>query len=352
MNILIDARPLQEATYTGIHKYTYVIISSLIENTSADNIILYTQGKYHERARQWTGSNIYYLHQQLPSKYLNTAYALIGKPDIKQFCIKQLAMHPDIFFLPNLSFFPANSELPYILTVHDISFYLMPELYPTKQKLWHKMIRPIEKLEKAKHICSVSEYTTASLIKNFGIAKEKISTLSASSLFLESYREHGKNDGYLLLFADRNKRKNTETALQAFCNIKKLGHAPNLKLYVCGNVAHIKHTHPDIVYLGYIHEDEVAQYVSGCNALLFPSLYEGLGIPVLQALYSNKKVIAAYHSALAKTAQNAYFIDPYNISDIEKAIIDIDRYPEQPIREALADANPAQQLLTLFRQYS
>lgn len=228
---------------------------------------------------------------------------------------------------------PPVGNVPRILTVHDLRRYCLPELYS-------KPVQPlfVRAIKSADHIIAVSEATKNDIIKVFNIAEDKISVVYlACEKHLAPLSEQAKEEGlnaifsgyssppskYLITLSSPDSRKNILRTVKAFNKIS--GKHKNVKLLIVGlppknkeefeQIQAMLSANENIIMTGPV--EDIHQYIACSSGLLFPSLYEGFGIPVLEAFALNVPLLAANCTSLPEIgADGAIYVDPWDIDSI------------------------------------
>jgi glycosyltransferase involved in cell wall biosynthesis len=241
---------------------------------------------------------------------------------------------PDLFFTPG-HYGPRFSPVPTVISILDLAFLHFPESFQPKVlaqlKSWTKY-----SIKNAKHIFAISQNTKNDIVKTYQIPPEKITVthLGANLIIPEKINSDTINrtlsklqipPQYLLFIGTRQPRKNLLRLAKAFISISD--QFPELHLVITGKTWHQfaqaeELKHPKIIYTGYISDPDLAQVLTGAKALVFPSLYEGFGIPVLEAMNLGTLVIASNNSSIPEiTGQYPLLFDPYREKDIAETII-------------------------------
>ena len=275
--------------------------------------------------------------------------AILGNPDV---------IHSTAYMVPEL----LNAKL--VVTIHDLSFLLFPDLHTEEnrkllmQNLIYVNSRP------AMVICD-SEQTKIDLIKFFHVPEERIEViyLGVDHIFsgpvveenrqkvLEKYKIDGLD--YLLSVSSIEPRKNFERIINVFSEIIKKEEFSNMYL-VCAGGAGWKNekiyelvkknkVEEKVKFLGFVDEKDLPSVYSGARLFLYPSLYEGFGLPVLEAMSSKVPVITSNISSLPEVAGDAaVMINPYNEKDIYNAVINVlnnENLRKQLVEEGTQRAN-------------
>jgi len=239
-----------------------------------------------------------------------------------------------IWFSPNLNFTNLSKKIKHLQTIHDLSFEFLPECFTWKQRLWHWTLNPRRQCKRADIIVTPSENTKRDIVAKFQISNFKFQILRPGLKILnkdESDTEKTKNnynlpDKYILYLGTLEPRKNIESIIQAY-NISDL-RTKNCELLVVGSrgwkhkkLIKLIQEMPGVEYLEYVNEDKKKELYKKAALFVFPSLYEGFGLPVLEAMSYNLPVITSNRSSLPEAAgQAGYLINPHNILELAKAM--------------------------------
>lgn len=265
------------------------------------------------------------------------------------------------FFL-TLPFFPAKKH---VVTIHDLIPLVFPEAYPPGLKGNLKFFIQKLLLKKAEMIITDSESSSADIVKFIRYPKEKIAViyLSADSKLkkisdkkiLNSIRKKfNLPNEFVLYIGDVNYNKNLPALVRA-CRLIKI------PLVIVGkqavstdfNPSHIENRslveltslvegQKDVIRTGFVTEEEKSGLYSLATVYCQPSLYEGFGFPLLEAMTCGCPVVASRTSSLPEIGGKAvYYVDPYNIDDISrgiKTVFEDDALRAKMIKDGLAQA--------------
>jgi len=257
--------------------------------------------------------------------------------------IQKLAKEQDadlIHFFYNWSF-PIGSDIPCILTLHDV----IPFTYREAMGFFtnHLFYRPGVKLACRLNdvITTVSDFSRRDISEKVGIPQEKIRVvpngLREPAPNDEDRRErleqeYGLEDGYVLNVGGIHERKNIPRLVQAFARLVKDEDYPG-KLLITGRVTGAPYqekmkkvcdaaiaesgVEDRIVFTGFVSEDDLDQLLRDAEVFVYPSLYEGFGIPVLEAMKVDTPVVTSEDSAMAEVTDGAaVLIDPRDVEDM------------------------------------
>ena len=241
----------------------------------------------------------------------------------------------DIFHSPNymLPDFPGRTAV----TIHDLSTYRFPEHHPQARVGF--VNSHIERaLKGADHILTVSNTVRHEIIERFNYPEERITTTYEGAN--DAFRPMTETDftnlaaalglsykRYFLFVASIEPRKNLERLLDAYLVYRATAGDTILPLIVSGIPGwNSTQTHQRLQqleeegavrYLGYVAQHLLPGLIAGARALLYPSLYEGFGLPVLEAMQSGTAVLASENSAMSEVGGNAVaLVDPLDIDQM------------------------------------
>lgn len=244
----------------------------------------------------------------------------------------------DLFLSPD-GFLPLHSSVPSLAVIHDLNFEHAPDnLRPSHQRyMTHFFPRYARH---ATRIATVSQYSKEDISSTYHIDSKKIDVVYDGANNL--YRPHSEEektairkrftDGhpYIIFISTILKRKNLAGLLTAFDDVKNTD-TNGLKLIVVGKKAwwqdeletaynNMRHQQ-DVIMPGHVEPTELAALLSASEALVYPSFFEGFGIPILEAMHAETAVIASRTTSMPEVGGNAVlYIDPSNPKDISHAI--------------------------------
>jgi glycosyltransferase involved in cell wall biosynthesis len=217
-----------------------------------------------------------------------------------------------------------------VTTVHDLAPFLYPSLFPRdilRNIVDTHRLRLAHVRNESDRIIVPTEATKSDLLKlGFSVEKIRVIPEAASSIFkrVDSYeidriKKKYKIHGPYLLSVGMDPRKNTERIIKAFEQAKA---GKNMKLIFVGQPKYVKTAETrNIRILGNVVLEDLPALYSGAGALVYPSLYEGFGLPILEAMACGCPVITSNTSSMAEVAGNAaLLVDPTDIESIKLGI--------------------------------
>ncbi len=297
MKLLIDARPLVDPHSGGVRRVGVGLVQAICHLAKNDEITLLTTGLEKKEIPFPLPQNTKQLHIKWPNKILSAA-TLFGA-SIEIFFSEKY----DAIFFPNLGF-TGPLKTPYSILLHDLSFLIEPAWFSQKDRLWHKAVKPKTFIKNAACLFTVSEQTKTDLKNLMGEIKNT-QTIPVAIHTLPQADSHVSDTPYFFAFGSNDKRKNTPCVIEA---MEELIKEFDINLLVTGSNTWDK---PFVQALGRINDRELAAYIKGAKALLYPSWYEGFGLPIHEAAALGTPVLASIAGALPETAPpGTRFIQP------------------------------------------
>jgi glycosyltransferase involved in cell wall biosynthesis len=292
--------------------------------------------------------------EHLPTRTVALGY----KPWRMAVWLGQLARVPFNRVMPGATLFHATEHLlpplrgiPTVLTVHDLIFRHMPEHHKRLNRWYLNLTLPLY-CRRATHVIAISQHTKRDLIEAYALDPRKISVIyeAADPQFVpqppavvEAARaRYGLPRRYLLFVGTIEPRKNLTRLLEAFESL----HAEGLSdgLVIVGQrgwlyehfFARLERSPArEAVRLpGFVPDPDLVALYAGAQALAFPSLYEGFGLPVLEAMACGTPVVTANASSLPEIGgEAALYCDPTAVEDLTSTLRRL--LGDAPLRERL-----------------
>lgn len=343
MKVAIDIRNLVEETLTGIGHYTQSLVGELVKHPSIDWYLFYNQGK---RAKEpdilqklESLPHVHIIRMRYPNKLFNLLLC-IGLVQLDHLVCSRAGIEKlDWIFFPNLGFISVSKKTRVMLVVHDLIFARFKNYYSLKRLWWHAFLQPSRLIARANTIITPSRSTKEDLTILYSIDHARVRVVPHGGLE-GSIEISGKEDTvesrkpYFLALSTIEPRKNFEGIIAAY---KESGlHQRGIELIICGalgwryrNMVQKFNTTPGVVYRGYVDYTEKKKLLAGALALVYPSYYEGFGLPILEAFGYGVPVITGDRSSLLEVCDGvAYLVRPHITSDITHAMRDLATSPE------------------------
>lgn len=257
----------------------------------------------------------------------------------------------DVFFSPD-GFCSLRTRVPQCLVIHDLAFLHFPMGISNQQLRYYKRNTP-DFIRKAKKLITVSAFSKADIISHYPLAADKISIIHNGIRNIFQPRSFDERDAikkkytdgreFFLCTGSLHPRKNGMNLLKAFSRFKKRQQS-SMKLVFAGRLAWKYESlieslktykyRDDVILTGYLPEEELAALTAAAYTLVYPSLYEGYGLPVAEAMQSGVAVITSANSAMQEIAGDAaLYADPHDIDAIAEQMKRI--YKDETLRNEL-----------------
>lgn len=331
MRIGIDIRSLVEPFPSGISEYTAQVIKHLLARDQESEYLLFYNAAKHlplECVEQLRASNTSIIDRRIPSKLFNAGQTFLNYPHIDS-----LLGGVDVFFEPSfLSFASFSRRCRVVIVVHDISFKYHG-FYSTKGYWWHRFIRPKRMLDRAETIIAVSESTRRDIISLYGIPAERVVVipLGVDQSRLEKkdpleidrvQKKYKLPTKFFLYLGTVEQRKNVRGLLKAWKRLEQTKQ-DSYELVIAGRItdSKLKRSSSSVTFLGYVPDGDKPALYQSASVFVYPSYFEGFGIPVAEAMASGLPVITSHATSLPSVAKNAaLLIDPYSTEDLATAM--------------------------------
>jgi len=240
---------------------------------------------------------------------------------------------------------PVGCRVPVVVSVHDVSFLEHPE-YFTRDRAWQLQWTVRRTVKRAAKILTGSEFSRNAILKVYGdLEEDKVVVVpnAAASEFRPLAREAASaavrerfriGSPFILSVGDIQPRKNQIGLIRAFS--KLVAAYPQLKhdLVLVGKetwfadrvreAARESGVGERIQFFGFVSDSDLLQFYNACDLFVFPSFYEGFGLPALEAMACGRAVVCSNTSALPEVVDGAAILfDPYAVDEIVRAIADL-----------------------------
>ncbi|MBW2964677.1 glycosyltransferase family 4 protein [Candidatus Woesearchaeota archaeon] len=316
---------------TGIEHMTFSLVKGM--SSRCEVICIHSSSKRHPR----TGTR----HRLFRPALRIPSYNLLASI-FRTRCFDDL----DILHLPHPSFpFLKRPKAKVVVTVHDLIPLIHPSMHNARRRFYFRYLLP-GYLKKADAIIAVSESTRKDLMKILNIPSKKIHVVH-NGIDLSQFRPSKTKQDYILYMGTLEPRKNIEGLLKAFAIIRHNGF--DHKLIIAGKkgwdykgifrlIRKLK-LENHVVYKGYSRGRERQELYRKAKMLVWPSFYEGFGLPPLEAMASGTPVVTSDVSSIPEVVGDAaILVNPDHPRDIARGIIEVlsskERY-EELVRKGL-----------------
>lgn len=243
----------------------------------------------------------------------------------------------DVYHEPN--FIPMPVDVPTVATLHDLSVLLHPEWHPA-DRVAHFERRFRRGLGRCVHYFSISEFGRQELIDTLNLRPEQVTRTYMGirpglgplpeAQVRATLKQLGLPEQYLLYLGTIEPRKNVLTLLRAYCALSEAFRRRYPLVLVggwgwnAGDVAAFldrEARHRGVLHLGYVPEEHIPVLYNGARALVFPSFYEGFGLPPIEMMACGGAVLASTAGALVETVgSKAHLVEPLDVEGWRSAL--------------------------------
>jgi glycosyltransferase involved in cell wall biosynthesis len=324
LKIAITSEFLCHNTFTGVEYYLYNLIHSMAKL----NIVQLTLICPPETPRELIPDNAK-VHQHKPFNLFGTKFlsSLIQYPD-------NLGLY-DIIHCPTVVapfFFKPrkNKKMKVVMTVHDLIPLLFPKFNIFRRRIYFKYILRY-RFRYVDHFIVPSNSVQKDLIQIFNIEKKRVTVIHEGVSEKFQPLNELEKENYILAVSTLEPRKNFKRIIESYISLKKNKNIDE-KLIIVGkegwyykDILKIpKQFSKNIIFKGYVSEDKLIKLYQKAKMFIYPSLYEGFGLPVLEAMACGCPVITSKTSCLPEIAGDAaILVDPTSTVEIENAMISL-----------------------------
>ena len=324
MRIGIDVSSLVYGT--GVSDYTEGLVSSLITEFPSQDYVLYGASLrqyfrlFKRTQRAVSGNKAEFKLYPFPPKLQKRLFNSLHLP------VERFTGRLDIFHSWDW-YTPATKNAKLVTTIHDLSALKFPKSTHPEIVRNHKAALEWVKQE-AKAVIAVSEATKRDVVELLSIPERRVHVVhealpvrskikvakSKKDKVLEKYKI---NKPYFMAVASQEPRKNLKRTIEAYMKYKK-----DFQMVLVGKSGFERlDDNEGVVKTGYVTDGELAALYSGSSCLLYPSLYEGFGLPILEAFYHRIPVVTSNISSMPEVAgKAAVLVDPKSVISIERGI--------------------------------
>lgn len=330
MKIGIDARGANWYSGTGIGTYTQQILKYMLKFDTFNEYYLY-----------WCGTNYVDI-----AKQDNVTISISSKKHhrfFEEYFVPQnlKAREIDIYHVPQNGIgLPSKKSAIYLSTIHDLIPYIMPETVG-RGYLKRFISQMPQIIQNSDMIITVSEFSKRDIIRIFDVEEDKVKVtpLAADEYFKPMDKETAKEylkikyniEGeFLLYLGGFSPRKNVKSILVAFSRIHKnlskdnkvviIGPSKDDHSYLIGlcDSLGIK---DKVIFTGYVPYEDLPYFYNSCSVFVYPSLYEGFGLPPLEAMSCRAPVITSNVSSIPEVVgDGAVLINPFDTEELVGAM--------------------------------
>jgi len=230
-----------------------------------------------------------------------------------------------------------------IVTLHDITFKRYPKTFSWKFRMVYNLLIP-QVLRTSRHVVTVSEFSKSEISEYYGYPRERMSVVYSSmdDIFVKKEDESLRKENYFFAVSSIKESKNFFFALKAFIEASKK--MKDVKFFIAGDLKNNSFhsidiseykSNPNIKFLGRISDDDLIRYYSNAIAFIFPSLYEGFGLPPLEGQSCGCPAICSDRCSLPEVyGDSVLYCNPH---DVNSLAVCMEKICDEDIRTDLAE---------------
>lgn len=259
--------------------------------------------------------------------------------------------NPDLFISTD-GYLSLSSKTPTLAVFHDLNFEHFPDDLPFFNRHYYQHFFP-KYAEKAKRIAAVSEFTKKDIVSKYHIDEKKIDVVyngvsekfnpASEEIIRQTHARFTNGNPYFLFVGALHQRKNIANLLRAFDKFKGSTSSP-LRLVLTGQkrwwteemetVFNSMQFKDDIVFTGRVSEEDLIKLTASAFALTYVSIFEGFGIPIIEAMRCSIPVITSNVTSMPEVSGNAALLcDPFSVDSIADAMSKL--YADPSLRNSL-----------------
>lgn len=325
MRIAYDVAPLMNPR-TGVGHYAGALLDHLRLLDPALSFNLYALTRNSNIDAIPGGKNSTLIHRHLPARVVRPVWEMAGFPAGEWLTGNVDVTHGTCFW------FPAVRKSRGVVTIHDLTFALYPELCEA-QALSYRWIVP-RVLKRTSMVITPSETVRSQVHEELGFPIDRIvatpegirSAFLGAKPDIELERRLEIPRPYVLFAGTQEPRKNLDRLIQAIALAP-----PDVTLVIAGPpgwgsvdlpaLAHHLHLDSRVRFSGYLADSDLGSLIAGCRAFMFPTLYEGFGLPPLEAMAAGVPVVSSDAGSLPEVLGDApFYCDPLDVDSIASAL--------------------------------
>jgi glycosyltransferase involved in cell wall biosynthesis len=329
MKILINGLQLGDLN-TGVQYYTENLLYEYQKQNKHFDFLVSKNYKHH-----FSSNDLKNIH------FINLKESRIRRVFYENFMLPKYFLNQkfELYHSPNY-LLPFRCPIPSVVTIHDLITLDYPELCQTESALYFRLFLS-HSINKASKIIAVSSKVKEDIIRHFKTPPEKIEVvyhgissnfrkITDQKLLNSVIRKYHLPEQFILFVGNIEPKKNLERLIAAFSKLKKETHI-NHKLVIVGkkgwkyrqvfDIVRKLRLENEVLFLGYVPEEELPCFYSLASLFAFPSLYEGFGFPPLEAMACGLPALVSNKGALPEiTGGKCLLVDPYDVNQLAEGI--------------------------------
>jgi glycosyltransferase involved in cell wall biosynthesis len=319
---------------SGVGYYTENLLTNVMQLAPHNDYILFSNRDMRGMPR--LGNEVIYDRRFFPVRAAWMQGALPG-------ALRQV--RPDLCHFTNY-LAPVVSDCPYVVTIYDMTLYIMPRYHRFKKLVLDRTLIP-HVARRAGAIITISHSAKNDIVRFLKVPRDKVRVITGavSPVFrhvsnearLEAVcRRYHIDVPFVLYVGTIEPRKNISRLIDAFAQMKRQGLPHKLVIvgqpgWQCAPIfAEVERLglKRDVIFTGYVPYEDLPALYSAAESMAFPSLYEGFGLPVIEAMGCGTPVVTSNSSSLAEVADGAaLLVDPLSVEQIAGALTRLHKEP-------------------------
>lgn len=248
---------------------------------------------------------------------------------------------PNVFFSPT-HYAPRLTPVPSVISIMDLSYIHYPEMF-RKRDLYQLKNWTLYSARNAAKIITISQSSKNDIIRYYFLSPEKIEVVYPgikqelrimNQELRNSMKKYDIHTPYILFVGTLQPRKNIKRLIEAFSHITREKEFKDTKLVIIGKKGWLFEeilkapeefqVEKNVKFLDFVSDEDLPHLYKGARCFVLPSLYEGFGLPVLEAMKHGVPVVTSEISSLPEAGGSAaVYFDPYNVQDIADKILSV-----------------------------
>jgi glycosyltransferase involved in cell wall biosynthesis len=325
LHVGVDARHLGGGR--GVARYTSQLLDRLAREYPDDRLVLLAPADDPLGALP----NVSLKRHPLPGRVLFGSAALSGRPRLDRL----FGAHVDVVWIPAVAPVALTPSTPFVLTVHDTSFEQRPGDFTAYERLWHRLARPPQLARRARLVIVPSAPVRDELVRAWGLDEARVCVVPEG--VYRTPPAPAAPGRYLLAVGALEPRKAPLLLRDAFTRAREKGLDADLVFAGEGRLRGQLAGTPGVRLLGRVSDDELDALYRGALALVVPSLLEGYGLPLREALARGTPAVVSDLPVFGPELSPAVLrVPPGDEAALTRALLEL-----STVRERLAAAAPS-----------
>jgi glycosyltransferase involved in cell wall biosynthesis len=337
---------LLSTTHTGIQHYIRALVPELVAQATSHEVVLYGEPSQLSIP---AGRQVQWVPASRPLR--SGTHRVLWEQTVLPRLLNRDRI--DVFFSPAF-ILPMRWHGVGVVTVHDLNFEVSPEtIHPVRRAYLRRITR--RSVHRARKVIAISRSTASDITRLYGVPAEKVAVIpyGLDAIFTPENAHtlepmvrlcYSLPERFLLFVGTLEPRKNLPRLLDAYALARQRAELPPLVLVGAPGWQHERISAQAVrlgireclVLAGYIPREHLPGVYAAASALLYPSLYEGFGLPPLEAMGCGTPVLASSTSAMPEVVGDAGILaDPYSAQAIAEGILRVTQ--DEPLRRQLVE---------------